>query len=147
MITGLKCTSLKSHHDRSKLAQTLLDNSLDNDNSNLGDMHLSPHATGLLLEALNAFCSGNWVATIILAQAVFDVDIAKNKRLNGLHLNILRTGKNSVWLRNRRNRLIHADSGPQSITEAELGNDDSLLEHEAKRALKIVIQGLTKLSF
>ena len=147
MITGLKCTSLKSHHDRSKWVQTLLDNSLDNDNSNLGDMHLSSHATGLLLEALNAFCSGNWVATIILAQAVFDVDIAKNKRLNGLHLNILRTVNRSVWLRNRRNRLIHADSGPQSITEAELGNDDSLLEHEAKRALKIVIQGLTKLSF
>jgi hypothetical protein len=147
MITGLKCTSLKSHHDRSKWAQTLLDNSLDNDNSNLGDMHLSPHATGLLLEALNAFCSGNWVATIILAQAVFDVDIAKNKRLNGLHLNILRTGKSSVWLRNRRNRLIHADSGSQSITEAELENDDSQLEQEAKRALKLVIQGLTKLSF
>ncbi|MBT6308131.1 MAG: hypothetical protein HOJ18_18115, partial [Rhodospirillaceae bacterium] len=103
--------------------------------------------TGLLLEALNAFCSGNWVATIILAQAVFDVDIAKNKRLNGLHLNILRTGKSSVWLRNRRNRLIHADNGAQSITEAELGSNDSQLESEAKRALKIVIQGLTKLSF
>ena len=79
MITGLKSISLKSHHDRSKWVQTLLDNSLDNDNSNLSDMHLSSHATGLLLEALNAFCSGNWVATIILAQAVFDVDIAKNK--------------------------------------------------------------------
>lgn len=147
MITGLKSISLKSHHDRSKWVQTLLDNSLDNDNSNLSDMHLSSHATGLLLEALNAFCSGNWVATIILAQAVFDVDIAKNKRLNGLHLNILRTGKSSVWLRNRRNRLIHADNGAQSITEAELGSNDSQLESEAKRALKIVIQGLTKLSF
>jgi len=64
-----------------------------------------------------------------------------------LHLNILRTGKSSVWLRNRRNRLIHADNGAQSITEAELGSNDSQLETEAKRALKIVIQGLTKLSF
>ena len=108
-------------------------------------MNLTPHATALLGEAVNSFCGGNWVATIILVQAVLDVELATNEFLDGAYVNELRTGKNFVWLRNRRNRLLHADSGTHSITETDIVNDDRNLALEAQKSLKMVIKGLTSL--
>ena len=145
MITGLKFISPQTHSKRSQWIQRLLDDSLDKNSSNLHDMNLTPHATAVLGEAVNSFCGGNWVATIILVQAVLDVELATNEFLDGAYVNELRTGKNFVWLRNRRNRLLHADSNAHSITEADIVNDDRNLALEAQKSLKMVIIGLTSL--
>ena len=147
MITGLKFISSKTHSKRSQWIQRLLDDSLDKNSSNLHDMNLTPHATALLVEAMNSFCAGNCVATIILVQAVVDVELATNEYLDGAYVNELRTGKNFVWLRNRRNRLLHADISTHSITEADIFDDDRHLEIEAQKSLKLVITGLTRLPF
>ena len=147
MITGLKFISSQTHSKRGQWIQRLLDDSLDKNSANLNDMNLTPHATALLGEAMNSFCAGNWVATIILVQAVLDVELATNEFLDGTHINQLRTGKDFVWLRNRRNRLVHADISTHSITEADVFDDDRNLEIEAQKSLKLVITGLTRLSF
>ena len=143
MITGLKFISSQTHSKRSQWIQKLLDDSLDKNSADLHDMNLTPHATALLVEAMNSFCAGNWVATIILVQAVLDIELATNESLNGVYVNELRTGKDLVWLRNRRNRLLHADSATHSITEADIVDDDKNLAVEAKKSLKMVIKGLT----
>ena len=145
MITGLKFISSQTHSKRSQWVQKLLDDSLDKNSADLHDMNLTPHATALLVEAMNSFCAGNWVATIILVQAVLDIELATNESLNGVYVNELRTGKDLVWLRNRRNRLLHADSGIHPITEADIVNDDRNLALEAQKSLKMVIKGLTSL--
>ena len=147
MITGLKFISSKTHSKRSQWIQRLLDDSLDKNSANLHDMNLTPHATALLGEAVNSFCGGNWVATIILVQAVLDVELATNEFLDGTYVNELRTGKNFVWLRNRRNRILHADISTHSITDADIFDDDRNLEIEAQKSLKLIITGLTRLSF
>ena len=145
MITGLKFISSQTHSKRSQWIQKLLDDSLDKNSADLHDMNLTPHATALLVEAMNSFCAGNWVATIILVQAVLDIELATNESLDGVYVNELRTGKDLVWLRNRRNRLLHADSNAHSITEADIVNDDRNLALEAEKSLKMVIMGLTSL--
>jgi hypothetical protein len=132
---------------RSQWIQRLLDDSLDKNSANLNDMNLTPHATALLGEAMNSFCAGNWVATIILVQAVLDVELATNEFLDGTYINKLRTGKDFVWLRNRRNRLVHADISTHSITEADIFDDDRNLEIEAQKSLKLIITCLTRLPF
>ena len=147
MITGLKFISSQTHSKRGQWIQRLLDDSLDKNSANLNDMNLTPHATALLGEAMNSFCAENWVATIILVQAVLDVELATNELLDGTYINKLRTGKDFVWLRNRRNRLVHADISTHSITEADIFDDDRNLEIEAQKSLKLVITGLTRLSF
>ena len=145
MITGLKFISSQTHSKRSQWVQKLLDDSLDKNSADLHDMNLTPHATALLVEAMNSFCTENWVATIILVQAVLDIELATNESLDGVYVNELRTGKDLVWLRNRRNRLLHADSGTHSITETDIVNDDRNLALEAQKSLKMVIKGLTSL--
>ena len=145
MITGLKFISSQTHSKRSQWVQKLLDDSLDKNSADLHDMNLTPHATALLVEAMNSFCAGNWVATIILVQAVLDIELATNESLDGVYVNELRTGKDLVWLRNRRNRLLHADNGTHSITETDIVNDDRNLALEAQKSLKMVIKGLTSL--
>ena len=82
-----------------------------------------------------------------LVQAVLDVELATSEFLDGAYVNELRTGKNFVWLRNRRNRLLHADISTHSITDADIFDDDRNLEIEAQKSLKLIITGLTRLSF
>ena len=57
MITGLKFISSQTHSKRSQWVQKLLDDSLDKNSADLHDMNLTPHATALLVEAMNSFCT------------------------------------------------------------------------------------------
>jgi hypothetical protein len=145
MIAGIKHTSLKQFEERHQLIQNLLDHALDANNADIRDMALTPQASGLLLETIKAFCNGGWIATVILAQATIDADITQNKRLEGLTLNQLRTGKGYTWMRNRRNALLHADGGQYSFTPHDLIIDEANLKHDAEKALKLTLRGLTDL--
>jgi hypothetical protein len=145
MIAGIKHTSLKQFEERRQLIQNLLDHALDANNADIRDMALTPQASGLLLETIKAFCNGGWIATVILAQATIDADINQNKRLEGLTLNQLRTGKGYTWMRNRRNTLLHADGNQYSLTPHDLIIDEVNLKHDAEKALKLTLHGLTDL--
>jgi hypothetical protein len=145
MIAGIKHTSLKQFEERRQLIQNLLDHALDANNADIRDMALTPQASGLLLETIKAFCNGGWIATVILAQATIDADITQNKRLEGLTLNQLRTGKGYTWMRNRRNALLHASGSQYSLTPHDLKLDEVNLKHDAEKALKLTLRGLTDL--
>jgi hypothetical protein len=102
----------------------------------------SPQAGALLAEMLQVFCDGAWLATVILAQAVLDADLAENDRLDGMTLNELRHGRGYGWLRDRRNVLVHADGPGPAVTVDERVRDAAALEKDARRAVELVVKGL-----
>ena len=70
----------------------------------------SPQAAALLAEMARVFCAGAWPSAVILAQAVIDAELAARLAAGNddpMALNALRFGADFVWLRDRRNRLIH----------------------------------------
>ena len=102
----------------------------------------APQADALLAEMNQVFCDGAWLATVILAQAVLDADLAENDNLDGASLNELRFGRGYVWLRERRNLLLHADGPGPVVTVVGRTRDAAALERDARRAVELVIKGL-----
>lgn len=102
----------------------------------------SPQADALLAEMAQVFSDGAWLATVILAQAVLDADLMENDRLDGALLNELRHGRGYVWLRERRNALVHADGPGPAVTVDSRTRDAAALERDARRAVELVIKGL-----
>ncbi len=101
-----------------------------------------PQAAALFAEMVQVFCSGAWVATVILAQAVLEADLAESEWSDGMILNELRYGRGYVWLRERRNHLVHADGPGPAITVASRQTDATALERDARRAVELAIRGL-----
>lgn len=104
----------------------------------------SPQADALFAEMVQVFCDGAWLASVILAQAVLDADLAENDRLDGLTLNELRHGRSYVWLRERRNALVHADGPGPAVTVDSRTRDAASLERDARRAVELVVKGLAE---
>ncbi|MDA1310041.1 MAG: hypothetical protein O2985_10605 [Proteobacteria bacterium] len=102
----------------------------------------APQADALLAEMNQVFCGGAWLATVILAQAVLDADLTENDSLDGASLNELRFGRGYVWLRERRNLLLHADGPGPAVTVVGRIRDAAALERDARRAVELVIKGL-----
>jgi hypothetical protein len=102
----------------------------------------SPQADALLAEMTQVFREGAWIATLVLAQAVLDADLAENDRLDGATLNELRHGRGYVWLRERRNALLHADGPGPAVTVDSRARDVAAWERDARRAVELVIKGL-----
>ena len=107
-------------------------------------LHPPPQADALLAELSQVFCDGAWLATVILAQAVLDADLMENDRLDGAMLNELRYGRGYVWLRERRNVLVHADGPGPAVTVDSRARDAAALERDARRAVELVIKGLAR---
>ncbi|MDE0809561.1 MAG: hypothetical protein OSB69_09565 [Alphaproteobacteria bacterium] len=101
-----------------------------------------PQADALLAEIAQVFCSGAWIATVVLAQAALDADLAENDLSDGMSLNELRHGRGYVWLRERRNVLIHADGPGPAVTVDSRIRDAGALERDARRAVELVVKGL-----
>jgi len=102
----------------------------------------APQADALLAEMNQVFCDGAWLATMILAQAVLDADLTESDNLDGANLNELRFGRGYVWLRERRNLLLHADGPGPAVTVVGRTRDVAALERDARRAVELVIKGL-----
>jgi hypothetical protein len=102
----------------------------------------SPQADALLAEMVQVFCDGAWLASVILAQAVLDADLAENEQLDGLTLNELRHGRSYIWLRERRNALVHADGPGPAVTVDSRTREAAALERDARRAVELVVKGL-----
>lgn len=102
-----------------------------------------PQAAALFAELVDVFAAGAWIASVILAHAVLEADLAENDRHDGLTLNELRHGRGFVWLRERRNLLVHADGPGPAVTVDSRTRDAAALERDARRAVELVVKGLS----
>jgi hypothetical protein len=105
-------------------------------------LRLDEQARALLSELRLAFCAGAWASTVILAQTALDAAMADSEAYEGPDLNELRFGRDYVWLRNRRNDLVHNDKPVPTLTTDDLTRDTAQLEAEARRAVSLVLKGL-----
>ena len=107
----------------------------------LNDYHfyLNPHAQVLLEEYLKSQQNKMWATSIILSSTIIDnilSDEKKTEYVDGLDLNELRRSKDLIWLRFRRNKILHYE-GP---IEGFYKSLDSLnvLKLDANRADKVL---------
>ncbi|MDP7382264.1 MAG: hypothetical protein QGF33_13000, partial [Alphaproteobacteria bacterium] len=106
----------------------------------------------LLAEMARVFCAGAWPSAVILAQAVIDAELAARLAAGNddpMALNALRFGADFVWLRDRRNRLIHGsdeDGRRRVLTLVDVtdgsGGNQAAWERDARRAVKVVLDAL-----
>ena len=143
MLFEISNVSRRNFATRKKWLQNILNEAVDKENSTLSDMNLNSRAAALMLEAMRVFCTGNWVSTLILSQATIDAALWDEDGLKGINTNKLRTDAEYVWLRNRRNTILHSVPGVTPITMHDFNLDDEGLEKDAKQALLLTIRGLT----
>ena len=124
--------------DRGRWVTTLIDGS-----TNGGGLNLSPQADALFVEAVRCFCAGSWPSVIILAQSTIDAELEADTGRDGLWLNEVRFGSDFGQLRNRRNALVHADTGQPVLTLHDLLQDQEALETEAKGAMGLVVEAFS----
>jgi hypothetical protein len=105
---------------------------------------IGEQAEALLIDLQLAFCAGAWVAAVILAQTVLDADLADRELAGhetGIALNEIRFGRDYVWLRNRRNDLVH-EEGRSALTMRDQAQHRAHLESEARRAVELLFKAL-----
>lgn len=105
-------------------------------------LDLSPQAEALFDEMSRCFAAGAWLAALVLAQAALDAELYQGD-VDGLVQNEARFGADYLWLRNRRNHLLHADDPRPAVTVADLQQDGRLLEQEARRAIGLMVKAVT----
>ncbi|MEP6147914.1 MAG: hypothetical protein ABJ201_10900, partial [Nisaea sp.] len=105
-------------------------------------LDLSPQAEALFDEMSRCYAAGAWLAVVVLAQAALDAELHQGE-VDGLVQNEARFGSDYLWLRNRRNHLLHADDPRPAVTVADLRQDGRLLEEEARRAIKLMVKVVT----
>lgn len=99
----------------------------------------SPLAAALRLELEAVVSARAWATVIILCQTILDHELGARSELeevDGLALNKWRFGPEFVWLRHRRNALVHFDEeGYRTAVDLE---DRAQMEKDAARALKLL---------
>lgn len=105
-------------------------------------LDLSPQAAALFDELSRCFAAGAWLASLVLAQTALDAELHQGN-IEGLGQNEVRFGPDYLWLRNRRNHLLHADDPRPAITLADLEQDGRRLEQEARRAIGLLVKAVT----
>ena len=143
MLFQINNVSPHNFATRKQWLQNILDEAVDKKNSTLSDMNLNSRAAALMLEAMQVFCAGNWISTLIVSQATIDAALWDEDGLQGINTNKLRTDAEYVWLRNRRNTILHSIPGITPITLHDFNLDNESLERDAKQALLLTIRGLT----
>ena len=143
MLFEINNVSPRNFAKRKEWLQNVLDEAVDKKNSTLSDMNLNSRAAALMQEAMQVFCSGHWVSTLIVSQATIDAALWDEDGLKGINTNKLRTDAEYVWLRNKRNAILHSVPGVSRMTLHDFNADNEGLEKDAKKALLITIRGLT----
>ena len=101
---------------------------------------LGPHGSQILKELLNSIKNENYLTIIILSATLFDVikhensDVIKN--LSGIEINTVFSSRDAMWLRQRRNQIIHHEGA----TDGLFGNktDINTLSLDANKSIKIL---------
>lgn len=105
-------------------------------------LNLSPQAAALFDEMRHCFASGTWLAALILAQAALDAELEQGD-IDGLTQNEIRFGHDYVWMRNRRNDVLHADDPRPAVTLADLDGEAARLKRDAQRAVELLVGAIT----
>ena len=108
-----------------------------------GPITIGEQAEALLIDLQLAFCAGAWVTCVILAQTILDADLADREAAGtgGIALNTLRFGPDYVWLRNRRNALVH-EEGETALTLRDQTAARDRLERDARRAIDLLLESM-----
>ena len=77
-----------------------------------------------------------------MSQATIDAALWDDKGLKGIDTNKLKTSAEYVWLRNKRNSILHSMPDVTPITLHDFDTDDDKLARDAKKAVLLTIQGL-----
>lgn len=109
---------------------------------NPGGSTTCQHSGELKWELERCFCSGAWVACIILSEAVCEIHLSEEKK-RGVQkdriLNELGLLDEHRWLKDRRNTLAHNRSEGRALSSHEYRRESEKLENEAVRAIRIVL--------
>ncbi len=101
-----------------------------------GAGRLSEQAAALMVELQRAFCSGAWVAVVILAGAIVDAQAFNSGFPEHSR------GEDQAWLRGLRNRLMHEQQGAPAITMEDQWLRGPEWEASAKRASDLAMEAL-----
>lgn len=102
---------------------------------------LTPQAAALFDEVRLSFAAGGWLAALVLVQAALDAELQQGG-IDGLVQNEIRFGHDFVWLRNRRNHLLHADDPMPAVTPGDLERNAAALEQDARRAVELFVKAV-----
>ena len=86
-----------------------------------------------------------WATVIVFSLAIIDNifnDDYYEKMIDGLEINNLKFGKDILWLRNKRNGILHFDN-LKGNSKIVLTDDD--LKFNSEKAYRILLKTLTKL--
>jgi len=110
----------------------------------LGSHLLSEQACALMMEVQSCYCSGAWIAVVVLAFTVIDAQLSETMApdFEGNSAGLLRhleLGEEYQKLRLRRNRIIHLRSDQPAITVDQQWGSRQELEAEAQDAVKLML--------
>ena len=110
-----------------------------------GSYLVSEQACALIGEVQTAFCSGAWIAVIVLAMAVIDAQLRETELLGfkGSTKELLvsiNANPDLQKLRERRNAVIHVDPENPAITVDQQWANRVMLEQEARQAIRLMFE-------
>ena len=102
--------------------------------------NLGPHAVQILKELTNSIKYENYLTIVILSATLFDIIKNENseaiRSLSGIEINSVFSSREAMWLRQRRNEIIHHEGA----TDGMLGSKSDItdLSLDAKKSIKIL---------
>jgi hypothetical protein len=118
---------------------------LEEEESGLGGYAISEQACALMMDMEAVFCTGAWVAVIIISMAIIDAQL-REVEAPGFQGNTEKLLKETGlvheldWLRKRRNKLIHLKPERPEITVDKQWLEREQLENEARKAIGLVFK-------
>tara|TARA_B110000003_G_C16220798_1_gene367236 strand:- start:21 stop:389 length:369 start_codon:yes stop_codon:yes gene_type:complete len=115
-------------------------------NLNYYHFFLNPHAQILFEEYKKSKINKMWATSVILSLTIIDNILSDEQNLenvNGLDLNELQKSKDLIWLRLRRNKILHYE-GPVEGFYKSL-DSFNVLKLDAEKADKVLHKCLSKL--
>ncbi len=112
-----------------------------------GGYIVSEQACALAMETQLAFCSGAWLAVIILAMAVVDAQLreAELPGFEGSTKNLIESAQANPELqkiRRRRNALIHVCPDKPAISVDQQWENRPELEEDARKAVRLMFESI-----
>ena len=102
--------------------------------------NLGPHAVQILKELTNSIKYENYLTIIILSATLFDIIKNENseaiKSLSGIEINSVFSSREAMWLRQRRNEIIHHEGATDGLLGSK--SDITDLSLDAKKSIKIL---------
>jgi hypothetical protein len=120
------------------------ENELENMQHPLASYFLSDQATALLVDLQSCYCSGSFLAVIILSVSIIDAQLRETEAVNNKIgtaklLDEYFTGKDINWMRKLRNNYVHVDIDNPALTIDDQYTNREQMESDARHAIQMVI--------